>query len=438
MGTDRARDNFINATQSAALRINLRHLRALSAVAEAGSIAGAAEGLYRVASAVTRSISELEAALGRPLFERRSRGMVPNVYGELVLARVQRIEREFQEARAQLVARGGISASTDVHSLFASILNGRRLAVVASLAEKRNMPAVAREFDLTQPAISSALKDLEGGLGVALFERGPRGLAPTQAGYIIAFYFKRVLAELRHIGPDIAGSEGTLQGSIHVGALPLARTQILPLAIASLLVRHPQLHVGTIESPYDALAASLRSGDIDFILGALRSAEETKDLQQEALFEDRISVIGRAGHPLAKAAHIGFDSLRQASWVLSRHGSPSRELLKRFFSEARQVPPVPSVETGDLAVLRGLLMESDMLTAISAHQLRYEIRDRSLVVLGVPLDATRREIGLTQRLGTFPSPGARALMEEIRQVVANSPDIHALEHKQTTGQKRPR
>ena len=84
--------------------------------------------------------------------------------------------------------------------------------------------------------------------------------------------------------------------------------------------------------------------------------------------------------------------------------------------------PVPAVETGDLAVLRGLLLESDMVTAISAHQLRYEIRDGSLAVLAFPLEQTRRDIGLTQRIGCFPSPGARALMEEIRRVVANSND----------------
>ncbi|MGJ7495417.1 LysR family transcriptional regulator [Variovorax sp. RT4R15] len=416
-------DKVIDRTQGGALAINLRHLRAFSAVAAAGSIAAASEDLYRVASGVTRSISELEQTLGRPLFDRRSRGMTLNSYGELVLVRARRIEREFEDARGQLVLRDGNRASAGVSSLFTSILNGRRLAVIASLVENRNMPMVAREFGITQPAISSALKALERGLGIALFDRKTRGLAPTAAGEVVAFYFKRVLAELRHIGPDIAASEGTLQGSVNVGALPLGRTRILPLAIASLLARHPQLHVATVESPYDALAASLRSGDIDFILGALRSADEAKDLQQEALFEDRISVIARAGHPLTRAARIDFDALRQATWALSRHGAPSRELLERFFSQARQAPPVPAVETGDLAVLRGLLLESDMLTAISAHQLRYEIRDGSLVVLDFPLDQTRREIGITQRLGAFPSPGARALMQEIGTVVARSPDF---------------
>jgi len=423
MAETKRRPKVIEGGHVSALGINLRHLRALSAVAAAGSIAAAAEGLFRVSSAVTRSIAELESALGRPLFERHARGMVLNTYGELALVRARRIEQEFEAARAQLATRGGIGASADVHSLFASILNGRRLAVVASLAEKRNMPAVAREFGITQPAISAALKDLESGLGIPLFERSARGLSPTLAGEIVAFYFKRVLAELRHIVPDIAASEGTLQGSVNVGALPLGRTQVLPLAIASLLAKHPRLHVVTVESPYDALAASLRSGDIDFILGALRTGSAAKDLQQEALFEDRISIITRAGHPLTRVASIDFDALRRATWVLSRQGAPSRELLERFFSSARQAPPIPAVETGDLAVLRGLLLESDMVTAISAHQLRYEIRDKSLVVLDFPLEQTRRSIGITQRSACFPSPGARALMEEIRQVVASSVDF---------------
>jgi len=416
---------LIDGHPTGALSINLRHLRAAIAVSATGSIAKAAEELFRVSSAVTRSIAELEAALGLPLFERRARGMVANAYGESVLLRARRIEQEFDEASVKLVARGGVKASHDLHATFASILNGRRLAILASLAEKRSMAAVAREFGVTQPGISAALKDLETACGIPIFERSARGMVPTLAGDILVFHCRRVLSELRHIVPDLAAIEGRLQGSIVVGALPLGRTQILPLAIAALLKRHPQLHVATVESPYEALAASLRSGDVDFILGALRGLSSDSEIGEEALFQDRISVIARAGHPLAGRRNIDFDDMRRASWVLSREGAPSRELFERFFSEARQAAPVPAVETGDLAVLRGLLLESDMLTAISAHQLRYEIRDASLVVIDFPLDRTLRHIGISQRVGTLPSPGARALMDEVRAVVRRSSDFHA-------------
>ena len=422
MKRDEAQRKLIDDRHGDALAINLRHLRAAIAVSTHGSIARAAEDLFRVSSAVTRSIAELEQALGLPLFERRARGMVANAYGESVLLRARRIEQEFDEASQQLVARGGVKPSKDLHATFASILNGRRLAILASLAEKRSMAAVAREFGVTQPGISAALKDLEAACGLPIFERSARGMAPTQAGEILVFHCRRVLSELRHILPDLAAIEGRLQGSIVVGALPLGRTQILPLAIASLLRQHPQLHVATVESPYEVLAASLRSGDVDFILGALRNVASDSEISEEPLLLDRISIIARAGHPLA-GRRVDFKDMRNAAWVLSRRGAPSRELFDRFFREARQAPPAPSVETGDLAVLRCLLLESDMLTAISAHQLRYEIRDGSLAVIDFPLDRTMRQIGISLRLGTLPSPGARALMDEVRKVVRDSADL---------------
>lgn len=413
----------IDRWDGTALAIHLRHLHAFSAVAAAGSIARAADGLLRVPSAVTRSVAQLEATLGRSLFSRGSRGVALNAHGELVRVRAQRIEREFDELRTHLVARGGLGSAADPKPLFMSILNGRRLAVIANLSETRNMPSVARDFGITQPAISVALKDLERGLGVALFERKWGGLVPTAAGGIVAFHFKRVLAELRHIVPDLAASEGVLQGSVHVGAPMLGRLEILPAAIASLLARHPQLHVVVVERPCDALAAPLRNGDIDFILGALAGEDDAVNLEQQALFDDPIAVIARAGHPLASSRTIGVDALRKATWALPRRGESSREMLERFFAEAGTVPPTPVVEAGDPAVLYGLLRESDMLTAVSPHRLRSELRDGRLVTLDVPLGRQRRRIGLTQRLGALPSPGARALMEAIKSAVAQSADF---------------
>ena len=134
-----------------ALSINLRHLRALSAVAAAGSIAAAAEGLYRVASAVTRSISELEAACSAGRCSSAARAAWRRPRTANWCSRAHAVSSTSSTTpRAQLVARGGIGAgAADVRSLFASILNGRRLAVVASLAQTRNMATVAREFGIT-------------------------------------------------------------------------------------------------------------------------------------------------------------------------------------------------------------------------------------------------------------------------------------------------
>ena len=406
-------------------RINLRHLQTFMVVAQTGSVTRAGEELFRVASAVTRAIAELEDSLGTVLFERKARGMLLNVFGVAVHARAQRVEQEFNAACdevASLEVAGREAGAPTVSRLRARTLmsvmfSGRRLAVFASLSDLHNMPAVAQFFGITQPAISTLVREMEIRCNLKLFVRSARGLTPTRAGLALSFRFKRAMSELRSIDSDIAAIGGVVQGRVVVGALPLGRTLILPSAIAALVQRHPKMHVSTVESPYEVLAASLRSGDIDFILGALRSSDEARGLIQEPLFDDCISLIARAGHPLASQTRWGFNELHVASWVLSRSGSPSRDLLKQAFGQSGQPSPNPTVETGDLAILRGLLLQSDMLTAISARQLHYEIESGALVVLNFPLEGTLRQIGITQRQGAMASPGAKSLISEIRDVI---------------------
>jgi LysR family transcriptional regulator of gallate degradation len=74
------------------------------------------------------------------------------------------------------------------------------------------------------------------------------------------------------------------------------------------------------------------------------------------------------------------------------------------------------VESADMAIIRGLLLRSDMIAAVSAHQLEQEIASGELCVLPVELKQTSRAIGLTYRNGCLHSPVAQALMDMIRAV----------------------
>ncbi|MOA50900.1 LysR substrate binding domain protein [compost metagenome] len=75
------------------------------------------------------------------------------------------------------------------------------------------------------------------------------------------------------------------------------------------------------------------------------------------------------------------------------------------------------MESGDLAIIRGLLLRSDMLAAVSAHQLELEIASRELGILPLQLKQTTRAIGLTYRSACLHAPVAQALMESIRLVI---------------------
>lgn len=390
----------------------LRHLRAFLAVAEQGSANRAGATLFRAQSAVSRSIHKLETELGVKLFERRARGMLLTEYGRALLVRARRVHAEMQRARTE-VAAVVQGATVRNAAIFGMLAHERRIRAFIALTEQHHMPSVAESLGVTQPAVSIAVRQMEDSIGVALFERTARGMIPTAAGSALALRLKRALAEIRHAVADIGSLHGVTQGTITVGALPLGRTRLLPESIAAVVARYPGLRIATMEGSFEALAASLRAGDIDFILGALRPVEYASDLAGEPLADDELGIVCRRNHPWAKRARIPAHDLALARWVLPRVNTPNRTLFERALTERGLPPPDVVVETSDLAVLRGVLLNSDLLTAISPRQLSYELSAELLTLLPIPLADTRRVIGITRRSDSLASPGAKVLMEEI-------------------------
>ncbi|MFO1413001.1 MAG: LysR family transcriptional regulator [Burkholderiales bacterium] len=398
------------------MTLALRHLRVFLAVVDHGSVTRASEALFRAQSAITRSIRELEDDLGVPLFERRAQGMLTTRYGEALERRARRVAGELQDARRELARLAGPARAIGNAPVFALLVNEKRLRAFVALTELHHMPSVAREIGITQPAVSAAVRELEDSLGVPLFTRSARGMQPSDCGDVLALHVKRALAELRHARDDVAALGGTTRGTVVVGALPLGRTLILPRAVARVATRHPGLHLATVEGPFATLAAALRAGDIDLILGALRPPSFATDLAGEALLRDELRVVVRADHPLLRGQACSLDAVARRPWVLPRAGAPTRDLIEALFAERGIAPPEVRVETSDLAVLRGLLLESDLVTAISPQQLHYEFGSGLLAALPIPLPETSREIGIIVRAGSVPSPGSERLIAEIRTV----------------------
>lgn len=388
---------------------NLMQIRAFVRVADQGSVSRASVTLYRAQSVITRAIADLEQRLGVILFERHANGMRLSESGRHILPRARQTLTELDRVSQHLGQRS--------EPLY--LLHTRRLELFIKLCETRHMQTVAKAFDLTQPAVSTALKTLESGCGQALFERTPQGLQPTQTSQDILLYIRRALNELRHINADIAALRGTLQGRVVVGALPLGRTRILPEAIIRMTEAYPEVQIATLESPFDVLATELRAGDIDFVLGALRPSDYASDLYGEQLLTENLTLLVRRGHPLLEQG-IQSEDLAKARWILPRTGAPARQQLENYFIKQTLKVPHPVVETGDLAVIRGLLLHSDMVAAVSAQQLEHEIRSGELQQLPIQIEQASRAIGLIYRNKCLHAPAAEVLMQQIREVVKST------------------
>ena len=397
--------------------INIMQLRFFCQVALRGSVSRAADDLFRTQSAITRAIRDLEASLNVILFERHYSGMVLTEYGKCILPRARRAVEDLQAVPALMrklkVRASASTALPDAGWLF----HTRRLEIFIQLYHVNHTQTVATQLGVTQPAISAALKILEKGADAALFRRTPEGVRPTAAADVLYPHISRSLNELDNIWSDLAARRGVLEGSVRIGALPLSRTQLLPGAIASFLARHPNITIMTNESPYESLVSDMRAGNIDFIIGALRQDEDLPELTNEALFEEDMLILARNDHPLLHDPDPR-SKLAQAQWVLPRSNAPARHLLDNAFLISGLPLPQPCVETGDAAMVRGLLLHSDMLAAVSTSQMRYEIENGVLTVLPVRLPDTTRRIGLTFREGSIPSPATQALLTFIHNHVA--------------------
>lgn len=392
---------------------NLMQIRAFCQVVDQGSVSRAADELFRTQSAITRSIRDLEEHLSVPLFERHANGMLLTDYGKCILPRARRAIADLHETAELLTKLQGKTAQSRAPTEPLYLFNVRRLQIFVSLCKTRHMQTVATLLGLSQPAVSAALKVLENGADTALLERTPQGMIPSLAGQEIVPNIRRALNELRHIPADIAARQGVLVGTVQIGALPLSRARLLPQAILDVTTQYAGIKIITNESAFVTLASELRSGEVDFIVGALRTSDYAADMVSETLFTEKMVIVARRGHPLTGKA-IQPEDLLGARWVLPRSETPARKLLESSFKSVNIPAPDPVVESGDLAIVRGLLLDSDMLAAVSARQLQHELDSGELVSLDAELADTERPIGITFRAGSLLSPAANAMIEAIR------------------------
>jgi LysR family transcriptional regulator of gallate degradation len=415
---DTASDDPGNGTVDDAehgLAFSLKALRSAIAVVTHGSTARAATAINKSATAITRNIQILEATFGLPLFERHTRGMVPTAAGRVIAARATRAFDQLEQGAREVreLATPGEAAHDTRSSRLARLVNERLLFVLIAVAETGSATQAAERLGLSQPAISQSIRDLEHLAGSALVERTSRGVRLTEPGEILLRRVKLTLMELRVAAEELASIHGVLHGRVTVASLPYASVDLVPQAVTQFLGVHSQIKVTVIDGTYDSLINQLRNADIDIIVSTIRPST-FDDIEQEILFDDTLSVVCRAGHPYSKMERLELRDVVKAPWVVPLPNTVTRASFEAAFrSENIEVPQV-RLEAHNPMAVRSILLNSDYLALQSTHQVRSEIAAGQLTVLPIELRDTRRTIGLTLRRDGSPSPGVKALREELR------------------------
>ncbi|AJQ96139.1 LysR family transcriptional regulator [Gynuella sunshinyii] len=394
---------------------NLRHLRAFREVAINKNISLSAEKIFISQSAITQAINKLEQHFGTSLFNRSPSGMFLTERGEILFRRVDRCLNLLQQGVKDAIRSGNGKAGTNP----LNIISTSQLRALIALEGNHSFSMAARSINISQPSLHRSARELEDHLSITLFEKTNIGISLTKAALILSRSAKLAFSELRQGFEEVNESLGIESSYIAIGSMPLARTYILPMALNQLTVSRPQMSINVIDGPYEDLLQHLRQGDIDFLIGALRGNFPSKEIIEETLFETSLSIVARAGHPLAGQSELTLEQLAQYPWVVPRKGTPARSRFEAMFEQAGIHIPMGLIECSSQILIRQLLQASDRLTFLSKHQITLEEKQGILATLAYKPDHSSRPIGLTYRTDWHPTSAQKELMNYLRDLSRN-------------------
>lgn len=389
---------------------NLRHLRALPAIAERGSMSAAAEAIGLSQPALAQGLAKLEQQFEARLFERAADGMRPTAEGELVLERVRPALTRLASTFRSLPRTGRRGFQRPEN-----LVTSTQVRALLSLADGGSFLGAARATGTSQPALHRAVRELEAICALPLAERRGQRVSLTEHGLKLTRGFRLAGAELLAAREDLAGDRGG--GEMAIGAMPLCRALLLPAAISRMTRAVPSFRFDIAEGSYGELVEPLREGRIEIMIGALRDPCPP-DLQQQPLFVDRLVIAARKGHPLADSDRLTLGELAAYPWIVGRQGSPLRAHWLRLF-ESRPLPAAP-IECGSVMAIRGILLDSDSLTLLSPDQIALELRTGLLTILPSELPHAERTIGVITRAEWRPTRLQRAFVETLKETALSN------------------
>lgn len=402
-----------------AFALNLRHLDALVEVSRQGNISAAARCVNLSQPALAQAVAKIEQTLGAHLFERHAAGTSPTEAGQCFVPRIRRALRYLATGVRGIRRPARLPAIAHVERR----VTMAQLRALVSVAGVNSYAAAAEQIGLSQPSLHRAMRDLQQVLGVPLLARSGRTVRATDAANRLVHFTRLMLAELRAGMDEVATLGADPSGHLRVGVLPVARAHFLPTVLADFCAQHPAASVEIIEGPYAELLARLRQGDMDLLIGSYRESIPARDVLQEELFDDALSVVGRAGHPLQGKRRLATRDLLDHPWVVPAPGTPMRLHWERLFASRGVASPQLRVQCGSVMLMRGLMLQGDWLTLMSGDQFLLESQAGKLVRIGALGPDFRRRIAMTRRIDWRPTPLQSEFMRMLRHAATNKPAL---------------
>ncbi|EMN5577745.1 TPA: LysR family transcriptional regulator [Klebsiella pneumoniae] len=300
------------------------------------------------------------------------------------------------------------------NGLFSQRIRLRHLHTFVAVAQQGTLGRAAETLNLSQPALSKTLNELEQLTGTRLFERGRLGAQLTLVGEQFLTHAVKVLDALNSAGQALNRKEGLNNDIVRIGALPTAALGILPTVIGQFHKQQKDITLQVATMNNTMLLAGLKSGEIDIGIGRMSDPELMSGLHYELLFLESLKLVVRPGHPLLQET-VTLSRVMDWPVVVSPKGTVPRQNAEALLQSQGCKMPAGCIETLSASLSRQLTVDFDYVWFVPSGAVKDDLRRGVLTALPIATQGAGEPIGILTRVDATLTPGTQTLLSAIRK-----------------------
>ncbi|MDG1643119.1 LysR family transcriptional regulator [Klebsiella huaxiensis] len=302
------------------------------------------------------------------------------------------------------------------NGLFSQRIRLRHLHTFVAVAQQGTLGRAAETLNLSQPALSKTLNELEQLTGTRLFERGRLGAQLTLVGEQFLTHAVKVLDALNTAGQSLNRKEGLNSDIVRIGALPTAALGVLPSVIGQYHQQQKDITLQVATMNNTMLLAGLKSGEIDIGIGRMSDPELMSGLNYELLFLESLKLVVRPGHPLLQET-VTLSRVMEWPVVVSPKGTLPRQNAETLLQSQGCKIPSGCIETLSASLSRQLTVDYDYVWFVPSGAVKDDLRRGLLAALPIPTQGAGEPIGILTRVDATLTAGTQLLLSAIRKSV---------------------
>lgn len=304
-----------------------------------------------------------------------------------------------------------IRKKTEIEDRIGKQLLGRlrlkHLRLIEALDRNQSLRKAALELNVSQPAATKILQDLEEVTGVLLFDRQPRSVKINAFGRFVAIYARRILGETQRFGENLHTLVSTGHGTLSIGAIMVTAAGLMPAAVLALKQSRPGTVVRLVESSSDRLLADLARNEYDFVIARMTSPQDAVQFDITPLSDEPLCVFTARETPLPR--HIScLADLHGMQWVMQDSPTPAKLLIEQAFAHERLPLPPHIVLTSSVYAMLNLVRKAKLIGVLPIAMVENE-GDR-FKKLPIKLHGALPPYGVIVQRGIEQSPEAQEMI----------------------------